>query len=37
MDEKYFDSSVFDYEIEYKSEKYIKQKGDNYGRKKSRL
>ena len=25
MDEKYFDSSVFDYEIEYKSEKYIKQ------------
>ena len=25
MNEKYFDSSVFDYEIEYKSEKYIKQ------------
>jgi len=25
MDEKYFDSSVFDYEIEYKPEKYIKQ------------
>ena len=25
MDEKYFDSSVFDYEVEYKSEKYIKQ------------
>jgi len=23
MDEKYFDSSVFDYEVEYKSEKYI--------------
>ena len=25
MDEKYFDSSVFDYEVEYKPEKYIKQ------------
>ena len=23
MDEKYFDSSVFDYEVEYASEKYI--------------
>ena len=23
MDEKYFDSSIFDYEVEYKSEKYI--------------
>lgn len=25
MDEKYFDSSVFEYEVEYKPEKYIKQ------------
>ena len=25
MDEKYFDSSVFEYEVEYKPTKYIKQ------------